>query len=875
MFDQNLFCMRKTVETMSMSKETELFNQTIDLFFSMNPSKRHWILLALYLAKNKKLAVIDNNAGDEFVMAVLDIDLLRLYNPTKADTWEQKSIFTRSVVAIVDEEEHKSIEKIYNSFDQDSSNTPGFGKRGMNDSLLIGIADNLISLSEGWFSQNTRFAVDSIIKKMIEDDYLLGRHYQPKELTEFALTLLDAKGGSVYNPYAGLGYYGTRLNSDCKYYGQESSESTVIGELLFLINGIKNVEYVNEISLFDWKGGDEYDYIISTPPFNLKCNSKYHFCDIDFLARASADAKKKAIGIFRSNICFSARNDKNSPIVELVEKDWLEYVISLPQELFCTTVIPTVMLVINKFKKNKGVVRFVDASDCFEKSGRHNVLTTDVIDLVRTQNTNLSIDVDINTIKENEHIIFPDYYLYDHEIDIPAGFEVHTLDEFLSKETSFYRMDENDQGAKFFSDLNSNNSVDMGIVFARDLEYKELDTKTYPKVNVDGFVLSIFKNVDLFYLKTEGETVAIPHSYHHFAVKSNSLDPQYLLIEMKKDYLVSQIERFGKSSAGYSSAMRIDDFLKLKVLVPNLSTQQSIVEASVYAAKMAQIENLHLQDVIEKMKIDFLNEVRSRKHDMTTPLNQLVSATENMDYYLTHKGDFSNEDVMNGMKEEVANQKVALENLKTILSIFSREDKFGVPEVININKFLRENYTSGDSYKIIHNVNYEVLNDYGFNVPEKESNYEFLKGLIKVKVKYDMEDAFVEDAYVHVAKDDLLRLFNNIVNNAVQHGFTDPERRKKKEYCIKTYLSVDAQRDMFQIDIVNNGNPLPKGLDKYRYGLKGEKAGITGGTGEGGYIVKSIVEHYNGDYEVFSEEKGKSKLTIVRIFLPIHRNYER
>lgn len=868
--------MRKTVETMSMSKETELFNQAIDLFFGMNPVKRHWILLALYLAKNKKLAVLDNYIGEDLVLSVLDIDLLRVSDTKNAEEWERKSVFTRSVVAILDKGQRPVIEDIYNSFDNESQDGNSHGSLGikqMEPTYLVWIAETLNSLSDEWFSQNTRFAVDSIIKKMIEDDYLLGRHYQPKELTEFALTLLDAKGGSVYNPYAGLGYYGTRLNSDCKYYGQESSESTVIGELLFLINGTKYVEYVNEISLFDWKGSDEYDYIISTPPFNLKCNSKYHFCDIDFLARASADAKKKAIGIFRSNICFSARNDKNSPIVELVEKDWLEYVISLPQELFCTTVIPTVMLVINKFKKNKGVVRFVDASDCFEKSGRHNVLTTDVIDLVRTQNTNLSIDVDINTIKENEHIIFPDYYLYDHEIDIPAGFEVHTLDEFLSKETSSYRMDENDQGAKFFSDLNSNNSVDMGIVFARNLEYKELDTKTYPKVNVDGFVLSIFKNVDLFYLKTEGETVAIPHSYHHFAVKSNSLDPQYLLIEMKKDYLVSQVERFGKSSAGYSSAMRIDDFLKLKVLVPNLSTQQSIVEASVYAAKMAQIENLHLQDVIEKMKIDFLNEVRSRKHDMTTPLNQLVSATENLDYYLTHKVDFSNDDVLNGMKEEVANQKVALENLKTILSIFSREDKFGVPEVININKLLCENYKSGDSYKIIHDVNYDALKDYGFNVPEKESNHEFLKGLIKVK--YDMEDAFVEDAYVHVAKDDLLRLFNNIVSNAVQHGFTDPERRKKKEYCIKTYLSVDAERDMFQIDIVNNGNPLPKGLDKYRYGLKGEKAGITGGTGEGGYIVKSIVEHYNGDYEVFSEENGKSKLTIVRIFLPIHRNYER
>ena len=79
---------------------------------------------------------------------------------------------------------------------------------------------------------------------------------------------------------------------------------------------------------------------------------------------------------------------------------------------------------------------------------------------------------------------------------------------------------------------------------------------------------------------------------------------------------------------------------------------------------------------------------------------------------------------------------------------------------------------------------------------------------------------------------------------------------------------------MFQIDFVNNGNPLPKGLDKLRYGLKGEKAGVTAGTGEGGYIVRSITEHYGGDYDIFSETSGNVSLTTVRVFLPIYRDNE-
>jgi sensor histidine kinase regulating citrate/malate metabolism len=271
--------------------------------------------------------------------------------------------------------------------------------------------------------------------------------------------------------------------------------------------------------------------------------------------------------------------------------------------------------------------------------------------------------------------------------------------------------------------------------------------------------------------------------------------------------------------------------------------------------------------------MDYMDEVRSRKHDMKSHICQLTSAIKNIEYDLVHKNDkniFSSEkEWLDDMMEEVKNQSFAIKHLNTILDIFSREDKFGNPEVINIGKFISENIVAGKKYKVVHNTDYDALRDYGFDVPEKESNHEFFKGLIKIKIKYELEDEEIEDANVFVAKDDLLRLFDNIINNAVTHGFTEDS----KDYCIKTNLSVDPQRNMFQIDITNNGTPLPKGLDKHRYGIKGETAGKTGKSGEGGYIVKSIVEHYKGDFDIFTEDKGKHTLTTVRIFLPIYRTY--
>ena len=115
---------------------------------------------------------------------------------------------------------------------------------------------------------------------------------------------------------------------------------------------------------------------------------------------------------------------------------------------------------------------------------------------------------------------------------------------------------------------------------------------------------------------------------------------------------------------------------------------------------------------------------------------------------------------------------------------------------------------------------------------------------------------------IYVAPNDFQRLVNNILNNAKRHGFTNPN---KKDYMVQINASIDVESGMYKIDFRNNGDPLPEGMNKMRYGIKGEKAGKTAGTGLGGNYVKSFVEHYGGDYDIFMEEGW----TVVQIYLPI------
>ena len=132
----------------------------------------------------------------------------------------------------------------------------------------------------------------------------------------------------------------------------------------------------------------------------------------------------------------------------------------------------------------------------------------------------------------------------------------------------------------------------------------------------------------------------------------------------------------------------------------------------------------------------------------------------------------------------------------------------------------------------------------------------------------DMKDFILARAkdnlplFVEIAHVDFQRMVDNIIENARKHGFTDSSR---KDYFIGVDLSLNMEGNMYQIDFNNNGNPLPDGMTKERFGIRGEKAGLTGGTGSGGYIIKSIVTHYGGDYDVFT----KDGVTTIRIYLPI------
>lgn len=304
-----------------------------------------------------------------------------------------------------------------------------------------------------------------------------------------------------------------------------------------------------------------------------------------------------------------------------------------------------------------------------------------------------------------------------------------------------------------------------------------------------------------------------------------------------------------------------------KVIVPNHSDKDRVefLSESNYDALYSVRADLEAayREKYDAMRTDYINEVRMRKHDMRPHLRQLASSERLMIHYIENCNDLVE------LKKQLSSQLCYTHDALTILSAIvdhlSDEEKFGKPELLNLDKLLEEievNQDESVGFAIEYNCNRESFNRAGFTMPdmiqqleEASEQWTDMKQSIKSLANENLP------LLVEIAPVDFQRLVTNIIDNARNHGFTDGTRT---DYYIGIDLSYNLDREMYQIDFSNNGNPLPVGMTKERFGIRGEKAGKYGRTGNGGYIIKAIVSHYGGDFNIFS----KDGITTIRIYLP-------
>lgn len=190
------------------------------------------------------------------------------------------------------------------------------------------------------------------------------------------------------------------INSNVEFVTQEKSEwSLGLGEMNILFHGYENHKSFLGNTISDWKNGfigdyeGKLDYIYANPPYGLNdYGIEYAKANATKEERWSLGVPNKSEGeyAFLLSILNLLSNTGKALVVlplgtlfkdstqslreRIIENDWLEGIVGLPDKMFLTTGIPVCLWIINKNKKEEDKKRIfmIDASKDFNKNGKFN-----------------------------------------------------------------------------------------------------------------------------------------------------------------------------------------------------------------------------------------------------------------------------------------------------------------------------------------------------------------------------------------------------------------------------------------------------------------------------------------------------------------------
>lgn len=257
----------------------------------------------------------------------------------------------------------------------------------------------------------------------------LGSFYSSSEsvIALFQALIGDCSDAVLYDGACGIGMIANRLNP--KKAILRDINQTVVGitALLFKMSNI-DVDLQVADTLTHNETSYNVDIVASTPPFGLRIQSQLventaYIRDIH-LGKSIPSSASESLWIqqalYQLNDTGRAflqiipgwlfRGGYDAALREkLIEKDWVEAVIQLPEKLLSNTNIETVLLVLNKAKDTNGVVRFVDARTLGQRTRSQTTLMLEDITLIRNlvmgieTDSQLSQTISLQQIKENKY----------------------------------------------------------------------------------------------------------------------------------------------------------------------------------------------------------------------------------------------------------------------------------------------------------------------------------------------------------------------------------------------------------------------------------------------------------------------------------------
>jgi len=264
-----------------------------------------------------------------------------------------------------------------------------------------------------------------------------GEFYTPGEVSTLLAKLVAPKDGDrIYDPTCGSGSLLIKAakevgTNNFRLYGQERNGQTqALAKMNMFLHEIND-------SVIEW--GDtlrnplhlenerlmKFDAIVSNPPFSLdKWGAEDLKDDIYNRFEMGLPPKSKGDYAFIEHMLASLNENGTAGIIlphgvlfrassegkirkQIIENNWLDAVIGLPENLFFGTGIPACILVFKKNKTDNNVV-FIDASKEYDKGkNQNNLRNEDINKIVEAYKNRREIDkychiASFEEIKEND-----------------------------------------------------------------------------------------------------------------------------------------------------------------------------------------------------------------------------------------------------------------------------------------------------------------------------------------------------------------------------------------------------------------------------------------------------------------------------------------
>jgi len=694
-----------------------------------------------------------------------------------------------------------------------------------------------------------------------------GSIHFPSELLELCSKLIEStRDETIFLPYAGYCDMAFALESK-SVLGFDFNMSTVaFNNILFDAYGISGKIFTGDSLSPKLESKEQYDHVISIPPqLSSKKDREIAQYMLDLLQGDLADG---------GDMCLVL------PVGHLSSLQWISFrrylmehkaqfnvlTISLPAVFMPVTSVKYSIMFIQKRENPLGTFFFMDADRkefytvSQENQRKPHLKVDSILESIRVMDEGYFREVDVeNDVLFGKHTLCSfapsRYFVYDNLPKLKTGYKYYELKQLVG--SLYSDVDTRDLydeieyvGPKPSKCIRFNSLSDNYITSVIDLKNLTptlLPNDVYRAYATGGYVSFLNEQIKVGQVLDDNSFVTIDSKVAHFALKPDEkarLD--YLLRELTSDYVLEQAQHL--SFGITTQEMRSSDFYKLKIAVPSLEIQDEIL-------KQDRI------DAVEKagVKVDALNEkFRKDIHMMKHALGQTVFNLSNWMQALNQARKQGNgildENAQLGGLVKVSTGEV-FDNIEKAIKVLSRQvSSFDVGYGMKVSQFSLADFI--DKYIETHprpNVKYDFssahyrtdifLNEYadGTDIIEIPGNPVMIEG--------------VAMDYVVFPEEALEIIVDNIVSNAVSHGFKEPE----KEYTI--HFEFKPEGTSYILSISNNGEPLPADQNPEDVFVLGNTSGGGDHAGIGGYQVRSLMEDFAGKAEILSTPQEAFKVT--------------